>query len=108
MRTNEKVPLRLELQPEGGYTVTSPAPRHLVTEGTPLPEALRREVTVIEIDYPVIRQRACRRRTGARVSRGRHKPSGLLHAVLAGLGARKATPVLPGLARPCPFRAEGS
>jgi antitoxin HicB len=75
-----KVPLRLEPQPEGGYTVTSPALRGLVTEGetvaealahaaealelvleeyeedgTPLPEALRQEVQVIEIDYPVVR-----------------------------------------------------
>ena len=75
-----KVPLRLELQPDGGFTVTSPALRGLVTEGetvaealahaaealelvledyeaegTPLPEVLRQEVTVIEIDYPVVR-----------------------------------------------------
>jgi antitoxin HicB len=75
-----KVPLRLEPQPEGGFTVTSPALRELVTEGetvvealahaaealelvledyevegTPLPEVLRQEVTVIEIDYPVVR-----------------------------------------------------
>jgi antitoxin HicB len=75
-----KVPLRLEPQPEGGFTVTSPALRGLVTEGetvaealahaaealdlvledyeaegTPLPEVLRHEVTVIEIDYPVLR-----------------------------------------------------
>jgi antitoxin HicB len=74
-----KVPLRLEPQPEGGFTVTSPALRGLVTEretvaeamahaaealelvlddyeaeGTPLPEVLRQEVTVIEIDYPVV------------------------------------------------------
>jgi hypothetical protein len=28
-----RVPLRLELQPEGGFTVTSPALRGLVTEG---------------------------------------------------------------------------
>jgi antitoxin HicB len=75
-----KVPLRLEPQPEGGFTVTSPALRGLVTEGetvaealahavealelvledyeaegTPLPEVLRQEVTVIEIDYSVVR-----------------------------------------------------
>ena len=75
-----KVPLRLEPQPEGGFTVTSPALRGLVTEGEtvaealahaaealelvledyeaegmPLPEMLRQEVTVIEIDYPVVR-----------------------------------------------------
>jgi antitoxin HicB len=75
-----KVPLRLEPQPEGGFTVTSPALRGLVTEGetvaeavahaaealelvledyeaegTALPEVLRHEVTVIEIDYPVVR-----------------------------------------------------
>jgi antitoxin HicB len=75
-----KVPLRLEPQPEGGFTVTSPALQGLVTEGdtvaealahaaealelvledydaegTSLPEALRQEVTVIEIDYPVMR-----------------------------------------------------
>ena len=75
-----KVPLRLEPQPEGGFTVTSPAMRGLVTEGetvaealahaaealelvledyeaegTLLPEGLRHEVTVIEIDYPVVR-----------------------------------------------------
>jgi len=74
------VPLRLQPQPEGGYTVTSPALRGLVTEGetvaealahaaealelvleeyeadgTPLPEALRQEVQVIEINYPVVR-----------------------------------------------------
>jgi antitoxin HicB len=74
-----KVPLQLEPQPEGGFTVTSPALRGLVTEGetvaealahaaealelvledyeaegTPLPEVLRQEVTVIEIDYPVV------------------------------------------------------
>jgi antitoxin HicB len=75
-----KVPLRLAPQPEGGFTVTSPALRGLVTEGdtvaealahaaealelvledyeaegTPLPEALRQEANVIEIDYPVVR-----------------------------------------------------
>ena len=75
-----KVPLRLEPQPEGGFTVTSPALRGLVTEGdtvaealahvaealelvleeydadgTRLPESLRQDVTVIEIDYPVVR-----------------------------------------------------
>jgi antitoxin HicB len=75
-----KVPLQLEPQPEGGFTVTSPALRGLVTEGdtvaealahaaealelvledyeadgTPLPEALRQETEVIEIDYPVVR-----------------------------------------------------
>jgi antitoxin HicB len=75
-----KVPLRLEPQPEGGYTVASPALHGLVTEGemvaealahaaealelvledydaggTPLPEGLRQEVQVIEIDYPVVR-----------------------------------------------------
>jgi antitoxin HicB len=75
-----KVPLRLEPQPEGGFTVTSPALRGLVTEGdtvaealahaaealdlvledyeaegTLLPEALRQEVKIIEIDYPVLR-----------------------------------------------------
>jgi len=75
-----RVPLRLEPQPEGGSTVTRPALRGLVSEGntvaealahaaealelvledyeaegTPLPEALRQEVKVIEIDYPVVR-----------------------------------------------------
>jgi antitoxin HicB len=75
-----KVPLRLEPQPEGGFTVTSPALRGLVTEGdtvaealahaaealelvledydaegTSLPESLRQEVQVIEIDYPIVR-----------------------------------------------------
>jgi antitoxin HicB len=75
-----KVPLRLEPQPEGGFTVTSPALRGLVTEGETvaealahaaealelvledyeaegmsLPEGLRQEVKVIEIDYPVVR-----------------------------------------------------
>ena len=76
----DKVPLQLEPQPEGGYTVTSPALHGLVTEGetvaealahaaealelvlddydaegTPLPEGLRQEAEVIEIDYPVVR-----------------------------------------------------
>ncbi|MDQ3828040.1 MAG: type II toxin-antitoxin system HicB family antitoxin [Candidatus Tectomicrobia bacterium] len=75
-----KVPLQLEPQPEGGYTVTSPALHGLVTEGetvaealahaaealelvlddydaegTPLPKGLRQEAEVIEIDYPVVR-----------------------------------------------------
>jgi len=75
-----RVPLLLEPQPEGGFTVTSSALRGLVTEGdsvaealahaaealelvledyeaegTPLPEELRQEVKVIEIDYPVVR-----------------------------------------------------
>jgi antitoxin HicB len=75
-----KVPLRLEPQPEGGFTVTSPALQGLVTEGdtvaealahaaealelvfedydaegTPLPESLQQEVKIIEIDYPVVR-----------------------------------------------------
>jgi predicted RNase H-like HicB family nuclease len=74
-----RVPLRLEPQPEGGYTGISPALHGLVTEGdtvaealahaaealelmleeydaegTPLPEALRQETEVIEIDYPVV------------------------------------------------------
>jgi predicted RNase H-like HicB family nuclease len=68
-----KVPLRLEPQPEGGYTVTSPALHGLVTEGetvaealelvleddeaegTLLPEALRQEAEAIELDDPVVR-----------------------------------------------------
>ena len=36
-----KVPLLLESQPEGGYTVTSPLLPELVTEGTTLDEALQ-------------------------------------------------------------------
>ena len=65
--------LEREPQPEGRFTVTSPALQRLVTEGdtvaealdlvledyeaegTPLPDALRQEVRVIEIDYPVVR-----------------------------------------------------
>ena len=35
-----KVPLVLEPQPEGGYTVTSPLVPELVTEGDTLEEAL--------------------------------------------------------------------
>jgi len=35
-----KVPLVLTLQPDGGYTVTSPALPELVTEGDTLQEAL--------------------------------------------------------------------
>ncbi len=35
-----KVPLILEPQPEGGYTVTSPLLRGLVTEGDTIAEAL--------------------------------------------------------------------
>jgi antitoxin HicB len=35
-----RVPLVLEPQPEGGYTVTSPALPGLATEGDSLPEAL--------------------------------------------------------------------
>jgi antitoxin HicB len=35
-----KVPLMLTLQPEGGYTVTSPLLPELVTEGDTLDEAL--------------------------------------------------------------------
>ena len=36
-----KVPLLLEPQPEGGYTVTGPLLPELVTEGTTLDEALK-------------------------------------------------------------------
>jgi antitoxin HicB len=35
-----KVPLVLTRQPEGGFTVTSPALPELITEGDTLPEAL--------------------------------------------------------------------
>ena len=35
-----KIPLLLEPQPEGGYTVTSPVLQELVTEGDTLGEAL--------------------------------------------------------------------
>jgi antitoxin HicB len=35
-----KIPLTLELQPEGGYTVTSPLLPELITEGDTLDEAL--------------------------------------------------------------------
>ena len=35
-----KVPLILEVQPEGGYTVTSPALPELLTEGDTLEEAV--------------------------------------------------------------------
>jgi predicted RNase H-like HicB family nuclease len=67
------VPLRLEPQPEGGYTVTGPALHGPVTEGetvaealelvleddeaggTPLPDAPRQEAEVIELDEPVVR-----------------------------------------------------
>jgi len=48
-----KVPLLLEPQPEGGYTVTSPLLPELVTEGTTLDEALQHVkdalVAVVEI-----------------------------------------------------------
>ncbi len=35
-----KIPLSLELQPEGGYTVTSPLLPELITEGDTVEEAL--------------------------------------------------------------------
>ena len=35
-----KIPLMLTLQPEGGYTVTSPALPELITEGDTVEEAL--------------------------------------------------------------------
>lgn len=50
-----KGPLRLQPQPEGAKTVTSPALRGRVTEGDTLAEALRQEVMIIEIGYPVVR-----------------------------------------------------
>ena len=37
---NYKIPLMLEPQPEGGYTVTSPVLPELVTEGDTLEEAM--------------------------------------------------------------------
>ncbi len=37
---NDKIPLLLTPQPEGGYTVTSPLLPELVTEGDSLSEAL--------------------------------------------------------------------
>jgi predicted RNase H-like HicB family nuclease len=51
-----KVPLRLEPQPEGGYTVTSPALRGLVTEGETVAELESRL-----IDEPMeVSSTACR------------------------------------------------
>jgi len=40
METIYKIPLILEPQPEGGYTVTSPLLPELITEGDTLEEAL--------------------------------------------------------------------
>jgi antitoxin HicB len=40
MTTAYRIPLTLEPQPEGGYTVTSPALPELITEGDTLEEAL--------------------------------------------------------------------
>jgi antitoxin HicB len=44
-----KVPLRLEPQPEGGFTVTSPALRGLVTEGETVAEALAHAAEALEL-----------------------------------------------------------
>jgi antitoxin HicB len=44
-----KVPLRLEPQPEGGYTVTSPALHGLVTEGETVAEALAHAAEALEL-----------------------------------------------------------
>jgi len=41
MNTVYKVPLVLEEQPEGGYTVTSPVLPELITEGDTIEEAIR-------------------------------------------------------------------
>jgi antitoxin HicB len=43
------VPLRLEPQPEGGYTMTSPALRGLVTEGETVAEALAHAAEALEL-----------------------------------------------------------
>jgi antitoxin HicB len=40
MATAYRIPLTLEPQPEGGYTVTSPVLPELITEGDTLEEAL--------------------------------------------------------------------
>jgi hypothetical protein len=50
-----KMPLRLEPQAEGRFTVTSPAVQGLMAEGDTMAEAPRHEVQVIEVDYPVVR-----------------------------------------------------
>ena len=44
-----KVPLILDPQPEGGYTVTSPLLRGLVTEGDTIAEALSNAQEAFEI-----------------------------------------------------------
>ena len=48
-----RVPLLLEPQPEGGYTVTSPAIRGLVTEGDTIEEAMNhaREAFAVVLEF---------------------------------------------------------
>ncbi len=48
-----RLPLILEPQPEGGYTVTSPAIRGLVTEGDSIEEAIEhaREAFAIVLEF---------------------------------------------------------
>lgn len=48
MASIHKVPLVLEAQPEGGYTVTSPALPELITEGDTLEEALSHVSDVVQ------------------------------------------------------------
>jgi antitoxin HicB len=63
-----KVPLRLEPQPEGGFTVTSPALRGLVTEGETVAEALAHTAEALGWSWKTMMQRArpCPRYCGTR------------------------------------------
>lgn len=54
-----KIPLILEPQPEGGYTVTSPLPPELVTEGNNMSEAMANVEDAFAAVVEIYQDRGC-------------------------------------------------
>ena len=54
-----KIPLTLEPQPEGGYTVTSPLLPELITEGDTVAEALANVDDAFEAVVKIYQNRGC-------------------------------------------------
>jgi len=64
MSTIYKIPLLLEPQPEGGYTVTSPSLSELVTEGDTVAEALHHVQDASPLCWSCMRSAVSRCRAG--------------------------------------------
>jgi len=78
-----KIPLMLTAQPEGGYTVTSPALPELITEGNTVEEAspMCRMPWLLWSSYTKIWASHCRRDFAAPLMPAGNRPSAATNAV---------------------------